>query len=678
GLRISDAFGEEPIWQPGKPAHFNAWSQDHLTKQVCLAFAEHGYFFPQLEVKVLPLPRSGQAELAIEVFDDGPPGVVGEIEMLSTGKNSRESILKLIEFSPGMPLTHARLMQIKKRLYDSARFARFDVRPQPPAESDGPIRLKLELVEAESSPLLTQSFSPEEKTLLKLRQWLLDEIVSGDADLVLTLKNPAGRLRLLKAVVSAQGGTLRFDILDPGLSLGSRVLHNVQEWTGLGGDAKSAEESKCLLAMEAGPGLVGIYSPLRGRKYVLAPARKQLTAKLKLEPSLDANRSVDANVGATTRTQTANEPPKPFALDVELSPAAFVALAHSKHLSYEIEEGVLTIQGGPFVAEVEVATGRMIKAALSAGLNTELGSLVARRGAFRGETAELRTLAVGANDFDARRPMNSLAAFSSCELLFFERGLAGVATPADKGGLLVWQRLLANYLLPPLDQWIAEAADEPQDFFIPNSPAEPGGSPRNHPALATTGFTLWVCRDLFPADSWPCIVTRAAAYHYQGDAKRRRKELARVGASERSGPVGCLVAAWLASGVEPKLSQRLAARGLERLSAADFRRDYQLLLASRSPWIKSVLAGIGRLGDLPPEEAEAAVSVMSGQARYFVRDVISALRKRRETPTETVLAEVLDKYWESRLQWYAKLLLRALAEPPNPETVRAPKKAQER
>src|SRR6185437_4213645 len=66
--------------------------------------------------------------------DDGPPGVVGEIEMLSTGKNSRESILKLIEFSPGMPLTHARLMQIKKRLYDSARFARFDVRPQPPAE----------------------------------------------------------------------------------------------------------------------------------------------------------------------------------------------------------------------------------------------------------------------------------------------------------------------------------------------------------------------------------------------------------------------------------------------------------------------------------------------------------------------------------------------------------------
>src|SRR6185437_7522517 len=154
GLRISDAFGEEPIWQPGKPAHFNAWSQDHLTKQVCLAFAEHGYFFPQLEVKVLPLPRSGQAELAIEVFDDGPPGVVGEIEMLSTGKNSRESILKLIEFSPGMPLTHARLMQIKKRLYDSARFARFDVRPQPPAESDGPIRLKLELVEAQSSPLL--------------------------------------------------------------------------------------------------------------------------------------------------------------------------------------------------------------------------------------------------------------------------------------------------------------------------------------------------------------------------------------------------------------------------------------------------------------------------------------------------------------------------------------------
>ena len=50
GVRITDAFGEEPIWEPGKPAHFNAWARGHLAKQVRLAFAEHGYFFPQLEV----------------------------------------------------------------------------------------------------------------------------------------------------------------------------------------------------------------------------------------------------------------------------------------------------------------------------------------------------------------------------------------------------------------------------------------------------------------------------------------------------------------------------------------------------------------------------------------------------------------------------------------------------
>jgi hypothetical protein len=173
-------------------------------------------------------------------------------------------------------------------------------------------------------------------------------------------------------------------------------------------------------------------------------------------------------------------------------------------------------------------------------------------------------------------------------------------------------------------------------------------------------------------------MTRAAAYHYQGDAKRRRKELSRVGASEQTGPIGYLVGAWLASGVEPKLSQRLATRGLEKLSAADFRRDYQLLLASRSPWIRSALAGLGRLRDLSPEEAEAAVNVLTGQTRYFLRDVVSALRKRRDAPTEVVLADVLDKYWDSRVQWYVKLLLRAMAEPPSQETVRAPKKAQER
>ena len=676
GLRISDAFGDEPIWEPGKPAHFNAWARQHLTRQVYLAFAEHGYFFPQLEVKVAPNPRAGQAELQIEVFDDGPSGVVGEIEMLTTGKNSREAILKLVEFSPGAPLNHARLAQIKKRLYDSARFARYDVRPQPPAEPDGPLRLKFELIEAENSPLLGQSFSPEEQALLKLRQWLLEEIISGDADLVLTLKNPAGRLRMLKAVVSAQGGTLRFDILDPTLSLGSRVLRNVQELTGLGDDAKAAQENKCLLALEAGPGLLAAYSPLRERKYARAPDRKQLTAKLRLDPSLEANRSVDLNLGASSREQAEGEPSRPFALNVELAPAAFVALAHNPNLTYEIDEGVLSIHSGALVVEIDVETGRLIKAAITAGLNSELGGMVARRGAFREETSELRTLAGGKNDFDARRPVNSLAAFTSCELLFFERGLAGLAAPADKHGLAVWQGLLANYLLPPLDQWLADSHEQEQGFFIPNTPTAPGEPPRNQQALAAAGFSLWVCRDLFPADSWPCLVTRAAAYHCQGDAKRRRRELNRIGASEQAGPVGLLVAAWLASGVEPKLSQRLAAAGLENLSAADFRRDYQLLLGSRSPWVRSALTGIGALRDLPPEEVEAAANVLTGQSRYFLRDLAAALRKRRDAPTETVLAEVLDKYWDSRFQWYAKLLLKAMADAPAAETVRSPKKAR--
>ena len=69
---------------------------------------------------------------------------------------------------------------------------------------------------------------------------------------------------------------------------------------------------------------------------------------------------------------------------------------------------------------------------------------------------------------------------------------------------------------------------------------------------------------------------------------------------------------------------------------------------------------------------------MSGQLRYFVRDVIQAARKHPEASIEAVLADVLDKYWDSRLQWYAKLLLRALAEPPAQETVRAAKKASAR
>ena len=543
-----------------------------------------------------PVPANGSVELIIELVVEVPPGIIGEIEILSTGKIAREAILKLLELAPGMPLTHARLAQMKKRLYDSARFARFEVRPLPPEDPNGSLKLRLELVEAEFSPLLSQPFSPEEKALLKFRQWLLDEVIAGEQDLIFSLRNPAGRLRLLRGVMSAQGGALRVDVLDPEMSLGGRGRHNVQEWTGLGANSKTSEDSRCLLAMEAGPELVGIYSPLRQRKYAVPPNRKQLTAKLKLEPSLDANRSVDANVGAVTRKQADAEPPRPFALNVELAPAAFVALAHNKNLSYAIEERLLRIKTGSLVVEIDTATGRLIKASISAGLNSEIASLAVRPDALRTEIAEIRNLGKsGANDADAKRPINSLAAFSSCEMLFFQRGLAGLATPSDALGLAVWQKLLARHLLPPLDEWLPDTDGAQDDFFLPNEPARPGEPPRNHAALATAGFSLWLCRDLFPSDSWPCNMARAAAYHYNGDAKRSRKELTRIGTSEATGPVGLLLAAFLTSGVAPGVSQRLATVGLERLTAADFRRDYQLLLSSRSPWFKAALVGLIRL-----------------------------------------------------------------------------------
>lgn len=679
GVRISDAFGEEPIWQPGKPARFNAWSQNHLTKQVRLAFAEHGFFFPQLVVKAAPQRGADTAELLIEVVDEGPSGVVGEIEILSTSRNSREAILKLVDLSPGMPLTHARLAQIKQRLYDSARFARFDVHPLPPENPNGPIKVRFELVETESAPLLTQPFSVEEETLLKFRQWLLNDVLAGDQDLVFSLRNPAGRLRLLRGVVSAQGGALRVDVLDPDLSLGGRVLHSVQEWAGLTSKSKASDDSRCLLAMEAGPGLVGVYSPLRQRKYALPPSRKQVTAKLRLDPSLDPNHSVEANLGAGAREQVESEPPRPFALNVELAPAAFVAFAHNKNLSYQIEDRVLRIRSGGLLVEIDTVTGRLVKAAITAGLNSEIGSLAARPGALRSEIEEIRRLGKGgANDFDARRPFNSLAAFTSCEMLFFERGLAGLATPSDAKGLAVWQELLVRYLLPPFDEWLPDEDDGDEEFFLPNDPMLPGRPPRNQRALAAAGFSLWLCRELFPSNAWPCALSRVAAYHYQGDVNRRRRELTRVGLSDETGPVGMLIASYLASGVEPTLSQRLAARGLERLSAADFRRDYQLLLSSRAPWIRAALAGLDRLRQLPPEEAEAAVGVLSGQLQYFVRDLVQAGRKNPSARIETVLAEVLDKYWDARLQWYAKLFLRMLAEPPGAETARSLKKAPAR
>lgn len=656
GLIVFDDVAEKPIWLPGKPARFNRWSREQLRRQVYLALAEFGYFFPKLKIDIVPAAESGQAELVVEIEEEGPPGVVGSIEVLGAERHSPDAILRYLELAPGQPLNRGRLASMQMRLFESGRFVFAAALPTPPRQKGEPVGLRLKLIESVEGPLLGQPFSAEEQAMLRLRGWLVDQARSGQEDLVLSLRDASLGMRTLQAVISARGVFLRADVNDPSRALSKGVLFKLRSLAGAA-PAKKEEPLYCLAGLEMTGEQIALYSPLRDRLFAIAAGETQLGLRLKLRPDLRQQRKLAISIDPEINHLSAGA--KPVAVDLDLAPAAFLILAHTPEAPCRVEQGVLRLKTKNLLLEADAASGRLLKAAIHDTKQEQAALLSAAPRRLERSIAEMRRLADGdRNDRDARRPLTSLSAFGICELAHLWRAWEGVALAGDKRGFDVWQGLLAAYFLPDLDSGPPPAADS---YFIPAEPLAADRLPRSDNGLTLAAEALYLCREVFPAESWPCRLARAAVFFYANDDRGAQRELLRIDLAT-AGPLGHLAAALVAGMIEPTLVNRFASAGLNKLDIAAFRRDYSLLLESRSPVVGSVFRGLGRLGKLDPAHSQAAVSVLPKPLASFVGDLVARERTLPDAPAEVIFAGLLDDYWTSGLELQARFVLRWLAE----------------
>ncbi|HVX10011.1 MAG TPA: hypothetical protein VHC22_02305 [Pirellulales bacterium] len=673
GLIVIDDVAEQPIWLPGKPARFNHWSREQLRRQVYVAFAEAGYFFPKLKVDIVALRNRGEAELVVEVEDEGPPGIIGSVEVLGAERHSPDAILRYLELAPGQPLKHSRLANLQIRLYESARFVFVAAVPVPSEDGDAAVNLRLKLIEVADGPLLGEQFSAEEQGLLRLRSWLVDQVHSGKEDLVLTLRDASLGVRTMQTVVSARGVFVRADVSDPSRALSKGVLFKLRSLTGT---APPKEETlHCLAGLEMTAGEITLYSPMRDRLFATSPGEKQLSLRLKLQPDPRQQRKLAVSIDPELSRIDPRQGAKPIAVDLDLAPAAFLILAHLPEAPCVVDHGVLRIKTKNALLEADATTGRLLKASVYDNKHEQEATLSAASRRLETSIADMRRIAEGdRNDRDPRRPMTSLSAFGICELAHLWRAWEGVALAADKQGFDVWQGLLGAYFLPDLDA-TTNTADT---YLIPAEPLSPERAPRSENALAIAAETLGTCQEIFAADSWPCRLARAAVLYYANDDRGAQRELMRID-SNTTGPLGHLAAALVAGMIEPTLVHRFASGGLEKLTIADFRRDYSILLESRSPAVASAMQGLGRLSKLDPAHAQAAVSVLPKQLASFVGDMIERQRTLPDAPTDVVLAGLLDDYWTGGLEIQARFVLRWLADSsPPPATAKGKSKFKTR
>lgn len=645
------------IWSATEPAPFDEITATNLTGQISDALAELDYLFPTVKAKVIPDTARRKAHLEIEIADEGMKGVIDDIEITGNRTNSTQQILDFLKFKPGMEI-HARLLNdITNRLWNCARFLKHQAALTPLPEP-GKFRLDIVLREYADAPPLSREFSPVEEALLKFREWLLaweergeDIVISGSA------LGPKG------------GGSLEY-VLSPtsGFALCLR-------------SASADTPPRLAYGAVVSRKVLGFYSVWRQGKFVsTGTTNSGITVFFQLMPTPDDphGSQFDLALGAGFTTQP--NPARPIEVTVNVAPVAMIHLAHYKNVAHTVESGVLTCRDEqpdnemPAVLQIEVATGRLIRAVAEASRKEPQGLLEVRfqEGAFSRTVQDLsRATATHTNAYHADRPVGAFLVHTLTDILestILESPLvqpawgndfdpAKVQAALREARTFLDQTTLTEFLAPVQDLLAtllpktAGAEESAETFFIPWDPALLRLNQQNMIALLAP-FALSATDFLWARDAWPWTLTREVIFNLVGAGRYTGVEVQKLFQSDQVGPLADLAAAHLVGRASSSVARRFARKGQATLTATEFQKDYRTLLQTDAPASRMIVNGLELLRGLSDDRltALASAAALRSEDAALLRDAARAIRATGGKSTAEALWPVIERHWASSLK----------------------------
>jgi TPR repeat protein len=625
----------EALWVKGKPAPFSNPDLQHIKEQVTGLLARRGYLFSKVNVRVVPEPTARTAELQVELLEEGPPAVIERIDIVGNKTNTTEAVLRYLDLKPGMELSSELLGRVEDRLWRAARFLGYKISLGSP-NAAGRVPLQIELAEYVKAPPLERAFSPEAQAQLKMREWLSRLDQSGE-DLIISLSGVPAPAPEGELIVSPRSGLVLL----------------TRDTTG-----KTAGGEEYAVVLKAGQ--AELYSPAAGRKLLLTHLKAQLRVFVSDEPrpgetnQTPFSLTIGAGFGQASEAALAAAP---YRFELTLPPVSCAGFfSREEHLSW-LEGDVLIQSNATMLLKLDAHTGRIIEMRVRSEDGDGRVQLRFEPGAFERAAGRIEAADAGLPDLrDTNAPLSSTLAFLAEEVLSsrylgdFSRAKLPSSTLAPLPALLR-QFKLAD-ILAPLDRLVVDTnalAAKQEDFSIPNDQ----GSGQATASDAFAVVTAWFLRhsdELFEAQSWPWTLLRETCLTVQGKGSHTEEALKGIYGSSETGPLGYLAVAGMLDHFQPPLARKCASRGLERLSAEDFRRDYRLFLAGNSIVSQCCQRLAAGLRELPDDQLGALVKLQSPARADFIRECSRRLRAGKDQPLLEALAPALDTYWEQELK----------------------------
>jgi hypothetical protein len=637
-----DSTAHQPKWVAGEYASFGTEPRDEIEAVVKDGLAQYGFFFPKIRVNIELRPASSTADLIVEVVEEGPRGMVSEIEISGNHKNSRKDILKLLGLKPGMAITRPLIARAEDKLWHSARFSKYEISPEAPVGPEAKtnsLKLSIKLWEFDESPKLTDKLSTEEKALLKLCDWLQD-LESRSEDAILFYANTSTNIWMkfaATAIFSPRQGLL-MQFSDPA-DIGSPY------------------------SILVGKGNLAIYPP--NHLYKLLAQRTSATARISLLPMPPpSEHPFNLEVGAGFEKQgvaeTEKAPVPPVQLNLKLAPLAFLHMAHDTGTICRVQGKKLTVTGPHSVLTADAETGQLREFQLRSNENSASVRFV--DGAFNKASRELEAASLSApNRFAPDHPLSSMLSFSLTEMakLKLWDPLTKDFTAAQRErAMQSLNKLLAAEILAPLDR--AATSTKDSGFLIPLDAADQALAQNSSAATVYAAFAFRYCNDFFPKYSWPWTVVHESVFVFAQQATYTQAEITRLFESDNTGPIGSLVIASLLTKLDSGVAKTFAIRGLTRLSASDFRTDCQLFLAGESGLARCFGNIASALREMPEQDVAALAAALPKAEGALLSQCAASLRNAPSQPLSSSLAPALNNYWEDSLRGRVRSSLQKL------------------
>lgn len=627
------------LWTRGEPASFVEDTWKHYDQDIAVGMRAQGFYFAKLQTRV-EAEADGTATLVVQIQDEGPLAVIGKIVVEGLERNTTDELLDSLKLQTGMLFNLAVQERVTQALADSARFVVSSVSVDPPTAEDAAPTLRIVAREYPHAPVLGSPLSERQRHLVQVFR-------------IVQRFNPKENIRAT-AEIDAQeesGMTFKFrmDALDQ--------QHGLGEWSLTQADGTVAlRQALALQPTEY------ILASVSGEQRLTIP-RKKLGFGVKLslaEQSLPQPpfRAGTINFGFPFHfTSSAGKTAKTIPLldfEFDFAPVAALVWAEDPEVivrnvgdAVEVRRDSMTI-----VADISHSRLRAIRyedseSHLKFALETiEDPAQTARQ--INRAVAQLIRL-------PAEQPypssMGGVARFLISDIVatFPDR-----LTALQKAGLRLAPEILTMVEQTPA-MLFAEHDEVARRFNVPvDGDVTPG--------LKMGAMSIGLAGRVVPRPSWLWTICREVGLAMSGESKFLLVETQSMfGAGSSAGPVTHLVGAYLFRKLnKAQLSEMLAKQGLENLTLAMFRSEFQPLIGMPSPLQKLIFEQFEALRQLSDDDLRALLAdwLPSGDERQSLVDqCVRRIRGRRGSSIAVAVSETLVLLWPEVISPHLKSAL---------------------